>query len=76
MMHREIMGPIGIPAYKEYAQHIHESGLHLLSLVEEMLDLAKVEAGKLQIERVPIEPGKLFAESLMMLHRLRRRPRS
>jgi signal transduction histidine kinase len=67
MMHREIMGPIGVPAYKEYAQHIHESGLHLLSLVEEMLDLAKVEAGKLQIERVPTEPGKLFAESLMML---------
>jgi two-component system cell cycle sensor histidine kinase PleC len=67
MMHREIMGPIGIPAYKEYAQHIHESGLHLLSLVEEMLDLAKVEAGKLQIECVPTEPGKLFAESLMML---------
>jgi signal transduction histidine kinase len=67
MMHREIMGPIGVPAYKEYAQHIHESGLHLLSLVEEMLDLAKVEAGKLQIECVPTEPGKLFAESLMML---------
>jgi len=67
MMRREIMGPIGIPAYKEYAQHIHESGLHLLALVEEMLDLAKVEAGKLQIERVPTEPGKLFAESLMML---------
>jgi signal transduction histidine kinase len=70
MMHREIMGPIGTPAYpayKEYAQHIHESGLHLLSLVEEMLDLTKVEAGKLQIERVPTEPGKLFAESLMML---------
>ncbi len=63
MMHREIMGPIGIPAYKEYAQHIHESGLHLLSLVEEMLDLAKVEAGKLQIERVPTQPGTLFAES-------------
>ena len=67
MTHREILGPIGVPAYKEYAQHIHESGLHLLSLVEEMLDLAKVEAGKLQIERVPTEPGKLFAESLMML---------
>jgi signal transduction histidine kinase len=67
MMHREIVGPIGTPAYKEYAQHIHESGMHLLSLVEEMLDLAKVEAGKLQIERVPTEPGKLFAESLMML---------
>jgi signal transduction histidine kinase len=67
MMHREIMGPIGVPAYKEYAQHIHESGMHLLSLVEEMLDLSKVEAGKLQIERVPTQPGTLFADSLVML---------
>jgi len=66
MMHREIMGPIGVPAYKEYAQHIHESGMHLLSLVEEMLDLSKVEAGKLQIERVSTQPGTLFAESLVM----------
>ena len=71
MMHREIMGPIGVPAYKEYAQHIHESGMHLLSLVEEMLDLAKVEAGKLQIERVPTRPGALLAESLMMLRSTR-----
>jgi two-component system, cell cycle sensor histidine kinase PleC len=67
MMHRGIMGPLGSPAYKEYAQHIHESGMHLLSLVEEMLDLAKVEAGKLQIERVPTQPGTLLSESLMML---------
>ena len=67
MMHREIMGPIGVPAYKEYAKHIHESGMHLLSLVEEMLDLSKVEAGTLQIERVSTVPGTLFAESLMML---------
>jgi len=67
MMHREIMGPIGVPAYKEYAQHIHESGMHLLSLVEEMLDLAKVEAGKLQIERLPTRPGALLTESLVML---------
>jgi signal transduction histidine kinase len=67
MMQREIMGPIGVPAYKEYAQHIYESGMHLLSLVEEMLDLAKVEAGKLQIDRVPTQPGILFGESLVML---------
>jgi two-component system cell cycle sensor histidine kinase PleC len=67
MMHRQILGPIGIPAYQEYAQHIHQSGMHLLSLVEEMLDLSKVEAGKLEIERVPTEPGTLLAESLVML---------
>jgi len=67
MMHRQILGPIGIAKYREYAQHIHQSGMHLLSLVEEMLDLSKVEAGKLEIERVATEPGTLLAESLVML---------
>jgi signal transduction histidine kinase len=67
MIHGQILGPIGVPAYQEYAQHIHQSGMHLLSLVEEMLDLSKVEAGKLQIERVPTKPGALLAESLVML---------
>src|SRR5215471_7039832 len=67
IMHGEIMGPMGVPAYKEYAQHIHESGMRLLSLVEEMLDLAKVEAGKLQIDRQPTQPGVPLAESLVML---------
>ena len=68
MLHCQILGPIGVPAYREYAQHIHQSGMHLLSLVEEMLDLSKVEAGKLEIERVPNEPGTLLSESLVMLH--------
>jgi signal transduction histidine kinase len=67
MMHRQILGPIGISKYREYAQHIHQSGMHLLSLVEDMLDLSKVEAGKLEIERVPTQPGTLLDESLMML---------
>jgi len=67
MIHGQILGPIGVPAYQEYSQHIHQSGMHLLSLVEEMLDLSKVEAGKLQIERVPTKPSALLAESLVML---------
>jgi len=67
MMQHQILGPIGAPAYKEYAEHIHESGMHLLSLVEDMLDLSKVEAGKLEIERMPAKPGVLLAESLVML---------
>ena len=67
MMQHQILGPIGAPAYKEYAEHIHESGMHLLSLVEDMLDLSKVEAGKLEIERMPAKLGTLLAESLVML---------
>ncbi len=67
MTRSEIMGPIGLPVYKEYAQHIYESGIHLLHLVEEMLDLSKVEAGKLEIEQVPTQPGAILSESLIML---------
>jgi signal transduction histidine kinase len=67
MIESEILGPIGVPAYREYSGHIHDSGKHLLCLVEEMLDLSKVEAGKLEIERVPTDPGSLLAESLVML---------
>jgi signal transduction histidine kinase len=69
MMQQQILGPIGVPAYQEYAQHICSSGRHLLTLVEEMLDLSKVEAGKLEIRRGPTETGALLAESLMMLRR-------
>jgi len=67
MMQHQILGPIGAPAYKEYAEHIHESGMHLLSLVEDILDLSKVEAGKLEIERMPAKLGTLLAKSLVML---------
>jgi signal transduction histidine kinase len=67
MMESEVLGPIGLPAYREYSEHIHDSGKHLLCLVEEMLDLSKVEAGKLEIEKVPTSPAALLSESLVML---------
>jgi signal transduction histidine kinase len=67
MIEKEILGPVGIPTYREYAGHIHDSGMHLLRLVEAMLDLSKVEAGKLEIERSPTKLGSLLSESLAML---------
>jgi signal transduction histidine kinase len=67
MMHRQILGPIGVPKYREYAYDILQSGTHLLSLVDQMLDLSTVEAGKLKIKRVPTKPGILLDESLVML---------
>ena len=75
MIHDQILGPIGVPKYREYAYDILRSGTHLLSLVDQMLDLSTVEAGKLKIERVPTEPGILLDESLVMLRFMAERGR-
>ncbi|UTW54874.1 ATP-binding protein [Kordiimonas sp. SCSIO 12610] len=49
MFKKEIYGPLGSEKYSEYSDHIYESGSHLLSIINDILDLSKVEAGKLSL---------------------------
>ena len=52
----QMVGPIGNPSYADYARDIHESGKHLLEVVDNLLDIAKIESGKLSLreETVPL----------------------
>src|SRR5665213_3316373 len=45
LMRSQLLGPLGSPRYREYVDDIHSSGLHLLSLINDVLDLSRLDAG-------------------------------
>ena len=49
VMMEERFGPVGNERYKQYLKDIHTSGGHLISLLNDLLDLSKIEAGKLEL---------------------------
>ncbi|OHC73774.1 MAG: hypothetical protein A3G18_05195 [Rhodospirillales bacterium RIFCSPLOWO2_12_FULL_58_28] len=64
MMEEQVFGPLGESHYEEYAKDINASGRHLLSLINDVLDLSKIEAGKLDIHPEHLDLHEIIATSL------------
>jgi signal transduction histidine kinase len=67
-MRSRLFGPMHA-RYEEYASLIHDSGQHLLSLITDILDLSKIEAGKFVLAPQPVDLGETVASCLEMTRR-------
>jgi len=60
ILNRELFGTLGEARYRDYARLIHESGEHLLNVVNDILDMSKIEAGKFKIVKEPFDVAPLI----------------
>src|ERR1043165_4683103 len=67
VMKSEVFGPHAVPTYKEYAGDIHDSGVHLLNLINEILDLSRIEAGRYELNEEPVSLTGVVGECCHLL---------
>ena len=64
-----MFGPLGADRYAEYCRDIHSSGQYLLEVINDVLDMSKIEAGRLQLDREPLQLDQILADSLRVVSR-------
>jgi PAS domain S-box-containing protein len=69
IMGQQLLGPLGNPRYDEYVRDINASGHHLLHLIDDILDVARIEAGKIEINRIRVSLRPLIEETIRLVHK-------
>jgi len=75
LMLQERFGPIGNKRYKGYAEDIHQSGLYALSLLNDLLDISKIEAGKFELDFTAVDVAEIVEACVASLQPLAKRSR-
>tara|TARA_R110000772_G_scaffold215694_2_gene326321 strand:- start:166982 stop:169525 length:2544 start_codon:yes stop_codon:yes gene_type:complete len=63
----EVFGPLGAPRYREYAEDIIRSGRHLLALINDVLDVSRIEAGAMALHEEPVDLVRAVEECVAMV---------
>jgi len=67
LMQQGLFGPLGSGRYEEYVKDIHGAGAYLLGVINDILDMSKIEAGQFSIEREEIDLCPLITETVKVI---------
>ncbi|MDB5366593.1 MAG: hypothetical protein JWM77_2520 [Rhodospirillales bacterium] len=67
IMQQQMFGPLGDPHYADYIGDVLASARHLLELINELLDLAKIEAGKMALDEGPVDFAQVMKSAVRLL---------
>ncbi|MGZ8386924.1 MAG: PAS domain-containing sensor histidine kinase [Rhodoplanes sp.] len=67
IMEAQLFGPLGVDRYDEYCRDIRESGQYLLEVINDILDMSRIEAGRLRLDFEDVEVDRILGEALRVV---------